>query len=349
MEILFLAPNYLGLHDPIICGLEAKGHHVVYVEDQLLPFYPYFRRSKINSILYNIIHFFRNTNKLYDEYWQHTIESHRLNKYQFDVLFCINGTSLHSFFFNFISSNYPYIKKSLYLWDTNEHYDFSRNIPFFDKVFTFDRNDANKMEVKYLPFYFPNFLKESGNDIIKYDAFCIGTLHDNRLAILENIARQMDKLGLKYLFKVVCQARTPSMIDLIVYYLHYLIDNKYQREERKYRLGLKSNKFITSEMYSIEEYTSLMRQCKVIIDTDKPSQSGLTPRLVWALALGKRIITSNSHVETDPYCSGGNVIVFNRNNPIVTKDMFNDDNIYKSNLIKDLNLTSWLDNFIDNW
>lgn len=347
MEILFLAPNYLGLHEPIICGLKEKGHRVVYVEDKLLPFYPYFRRNRINSILYNIIHFFRNTKKLYNEYWQYIIEIHSLKEYQFDVFFCINGTSLHSCFFSFISTHYPCIKKSLYLWDTNEHYDFSRNVYFFDKVFTFDRNDAQRLGVNYLPFYFFNSLKQSGNDNIKYDAFCIGTLHDNRLAVLEKIARQMDDLGLTYLFKVVCQTKTPSMMDFFIYYLRYFVDSKFQREERKYRLGLKTNKFLTSNIYTIEEYTNLMCQCKVVIDTDKPSQSGLTPRFVWALALGKRIITSNSHVEADPYCPEGSVVVFNRDNPIVTKDMFNDENVIISPLIKDLNLASWLDNFID--
>lgn len=348
MEILFLAPNYLGLHEPIICGLEEKGHHVVYIEDKLLPFYPHFRRSKIRDIIYKLIHLFRNTNKLYIEYWRHIIEQNSLNNFQFDILFCVNGTSLHSYFFDYITIHYPCIRKMLYLWDTNEHYDFNRNIFFFDKVFTFDRNDAKKLGVEYLPFYFSNSLMQYRNDDTKYDAFCIGTLHDNRLAILNNIARQMDDLGLTYLFKVVCQTKKPSVIDFLKYYLRFLVDSKSKIEERKYLLRLKSDKFLTSNKYSMEEYTSLMRQCRVVIDTDKPSQSGLTPRLVWALALGKRIITSNSHVEDDPYCSEGSVIIINRDNPIISKDMFDDANVTINPLIKELSLSSWLDNFVKN-
>lgn len=347
MEILFLAPAYLGLYEPIKNGLIEKGHHVVYVEDKLLPFYPYFRRNKMRDFMYNIIHLFRNTNKLYIEYWRHTIEQHAINDYQFDILFCVNGTSLHPFFFNYITTHFPKINKVLYLWDTNEHYDFSRNIPFFDKVFTFDRNDSQKLGVNYLPFYFPDSIKKYRNNFIRYDAFCIGTLHDNRLTILNNIARQMDDSGLTYMFKVVCQTRKPSMKDLLIYYLRYLFDNESKIEERRYKFGFKSDKLLTSNKFSMENYIKLMSQCKVVIDTDKPSQSGLTPRLVWALALGKRIITSNSHVETDPYCSGGNVIVINRDNPVITKDMFEDTNIVKNPLIKRLELPSWLDILID--
>ena len=44
-----------------------------------------------------------------------------------------------------------------------------------------------------------------------------------------------------------------------------------------------------------DDYNTIMEESECVLDIDRPMQTALTPRLVWALAAGKKIITSNQN------------------------------------------------------
>lgn len=336
----------MDLYKPIKKTLEEQGHHVVFIEDETPTFYPYFRKTFIKKVVYQLVHVFHNIDKKYICFWDSIFKKRNILNQQFDLLLCINGTSLHPYFFSYISKSSPNIKKVLYLWDTNKHYRFDVFLHFFDRVYTFDRDDAERMNAFYLPFYYdPSF---TNNKPIKYDAFCIGTLHDNRLGILDKIAHQMDEMNLKYFFRVVYRPIERSVKNLVLYYIRCVFDSKYIRTENEYKLGLKHNKLLTTDVFSLHEYNDILDQSRVIIDTDRPSQIGLTPRIIWAMAAGKIIITTNENVLSDPYCRKSGIWLIDRNNPVITKEMFllDEEGVCCSPLFDKLSINNWVNYII---
>lgn len=347
MKVLLLAPSYLELYKPILDTMRNMGHDVTYIEDITPPFYPYYKRGFLNGLLYRTYNIFKNIDYLYKQYWDAIIKEYHLQDYRYDVFFCINGTSLHHYFINFIDRNNPKIFKTMYLWDTNKYYDFARFIKCFHKVFTFDFADSKELSVNYLPFYYlenKNVLRT-----FKYDAFCIGSLHDNRLAILDEISKQLDSYSLTYIFKVVYVPIRNTIKNEIRYYLSFLINDKVERDERKYKMGLLKHKLLTTTIYPVDVYNELMHECKVIIDTDRQSQVGLTPRLVWAIASGKNIITTNSNIVKDPYCPQDGIWIIDRNKPQITKEMFKNNRQYVlTDEFEKLEIHQWICNFVQN-
>ena len=51
---------------------------------------------------------------------------------------------------------------------------------------------------------------------------------------------------------------------------------------------------------SPEDVQKIMMDSECVLDTDRASQTGTTPRLIWALALGKKVITTNMNVKQMP-------------------------------------------------
>lgn len=339
-----LAPKYLDLYLPIKIELEKQGHEIFYIEDETPSFYPYYRRGVIKDAIYKILHLFRNLDRNYKIFWDKIIEEKKVLSEKYDLFFCVNGTSLHPYFIKILEENNPGIYKSLYLWDTNKYYDFERFVPYFNKCYTFDIEDAKELEINYLPIYYKK-AHNHPNEI--YDAFCIGTLHDNRLQILQNISDQMDSFGLSYCFRIVYKPLGFSLRNAILYLSSIFFGNHEQKEELEYKFGRKRSRLLTSKVVPIDEYNDLMSKSRVVIDTDRENQKGLTPRLVWAIAMGKTIITTNKNVRNNPYCPNANVWIINRKDPIVTKEMFISSGETKvEEKIYGLEISNWVQNFI---
>lgn len=347
MRILFIAPSYMGLSLPIRQIMEDLGNSVYFMEDITPPFYPYFRREGLQRILYNIMYSFRNIDKKYIKFWDELIDKHNLLEKKFDLLFCINGTSLHPYFFNKITEVNPKIRKVLYIWDTNKYYNFEWYLKYFEKAYTFDQFDAINLNIKYLPFYY--VMNDNVEEVASFDAFCIGSLHDGRLSILDKIASQMDNMNLNYLFRVVYRPIKNTLKNRVIYFIKKLIDNPDAIIEREYKMGLRKHRFLTTESVPVEDYNKLMAKSKVIIDTDRQSQAGLTPRLVWAIASGKSVVTTNSCILESKYCPKDRVWVIDRERPIIKPAMFKE---YQSNDDLDLNISQleikhWITNFLE--
>lgn len=48
------------------------------------------------------------------------------------------------------------------------------------------------------------------------------------------------------------------------------------------------SEYVITEKISVEEVQRIMLSSRCVIDTDIEKQTGVTPRLLWALAIGKR-------------------------------------------------------------
>ena len=137
--------------------------------------------------------------------------------------------------------------------------------------------------------------------------------------------------------------------NTLLYYLSYLFETETTRIETEYKMGKRRDALLTTSVIPLDEYNRLMSQSRVIIDTDRESQNGLTPRLVWAIASGKTIITTNKNLKGNPYCPKTGFWIIDRENPIIEKEMFLADSRRSvDNKVKELELANWVKFFINN-
>ena len=143
MRILFLAPDYVGLHKPIIDEMERQGHEVVWVEDIDLPYNFRIPRAGLNKLRCRVNAYLRRPHK---KFW-HKILKERKDEFSkpFDLFFCINGRTLCKELFDYLQTSSQSIRKVLYVWDTQKVFDFYYYKEQFDKCLTFDFEDSQRV------------------------------------------------------------------------------------------------------------------------------------------------------------------------------------------------------------
>ena len=343
MKILLLANDYLGLSKPILKEIQQQGHEVLYVADDALSTDCYYR--KINRFVKIIRNIFNRLFHIYEKYWEKAIKNNTNINDFFDVLFCIQGVSFHPYLLNILRKHNPHIKTSLYIWDSNKYYDYFRNAIFFDQVFTFDIEDSKQGEfVNFLPFYWLPHNDTYRN--IKYDISIIGSDHDGRIEIVEKVYNQINS-NLRSYFKIIISKfplRT-NRLKLIFMLLFKYVCFVETLEKWKHKLTLP---FVSFEYMPQEDVNKIIQESNCILDTDRECQSGTTPRVIWALAMGKKIISTNTHLVDMPFYNEKQIKIIDRNNPEIDIDFAKTEEIFdKSEYISDLRIDNWVKKFIN--
>lgn len=309
MNILLLAPTYLDLYKPIKEELENQGHNVTFCIDYLLEYHCRWTLKKMWKIIYL-------TKDIRKIYWKHFFrkDKEKIFEQKYDHLICIDGTSFHPILIKKMKKNNPQMTSTLYVWDTNKYYDFFWKAPYFDNVLTFDLEDSLEFKVSFLPFYWVPYKTEETER--KYSLSIVGSEHDERLRIVEDVAVQLDKHHINYCFKIFTK---------------------------------KQSRFAIETFLPIKDTLQIMSESKCILDTDRPTQTGTTPRVIWALAMGKKIISTNTNLKKMPFYSPNQILIINREKPIIDIEFLNSkntDNKINDNYIQNLRIDSWVLNLL---
>lgn len=327
MNILFIAEPYANLHQPIIDELHSQGHCVTFIEDSILPDIDwrqcwrgkrdkYFRKLKADFL------------GSYKRYWRGVIEGRDEIHQKFDILFVINGCSFHPYLMQFLRRKSPNLKSILYLWDNSEIYDYYYNAKYFDKVVTYDLADSIRYGVALLPFYYTHDMVY--NPDIKYLISTIGNNHSRRLDICRDIHRIFcDKIKRDILPDHMQNNNSISLINLNI------VDTNLPKDD-----------IVCHRPFSIKEVVELIKNSYIILDTDRESQTGTTPRLIWALAMGKKIITTNKSISKFPFYNPKQILIIDRDDIVIPDDFILDrEHINVTYDISTLRIDNWI-NFL---
>ena len=172
-------------------------------------------------------------------------------------------------------------------------------------------------------FWIPSSKKIKGKKF-KYKLSLIGTNHDDRLEIVKKVIPQMEDNHLNYFFRIFVPLVTPSIKDKLKYFMAKIFCNKKFVEDYEISTGIKSYPFVMRHPMTIEEVNEIIEDSETILDTDRESQRGVTPRAIWALAQGKKVISTNQYIgkEIDSDISE-HVSLITRENPIIDVDFIN--------------------------
>lgn len=232
----------------------------------------------------------------------------------FDVLLVIENTSFKKWFISYLKKKNPEIKAILFLWDTfaTQQKHHRSYLPLFDKVYTFDRDDAKKYNLKYFPDWYINSKTSVAN---VYDVCFIGTA---------NSSATIHRIALTHKLKNICDNQKLSSFFYVKYHnftsrnpmkkIHRkLFPKRYERLIKKY-IG---EGFLHDESLSLDKVNAVLMSSRIIVDINHRNRQGMTLNVIMALAYGKKLITTNKRIKEEAFYNENNICIIDEENPLI--------------------------------
>jgi len=290
VTVLFIAPSYMDLYKDIMKEMERQNYIVDFLSEKSFKDDPLNKRgySKFGKIWVNYSAFERKI----DQCWRSILNQDKYSK-SYDILFVLDGQSLRKVVFDILKERNPDLKTVNYLFDSTGIYHFERNFQYFDRVFTFDRLDAENFHLDLFPIYYVDENKRIG---LHYNIFGMGAIQEDRYKVFNEIAHIAKDDGLSYFLKLFIFFKIRSNL---FYRFRCAIYNMMGMDTIS--LDAVNSEFATYQTISPSEFRYYIYSSDVIIDTCATHQKGLTARFMWALGAGKKIVTNNSESKNYPF------------------------------------------------
>jgi hypothetical protein len=270
-RVLFIGLSYYSYTEKIIGLLRKKGFAVEYYPSEDRSFW-----SKSTKKL------FPSTYKtLLDKYHESIVAAARKSSY--DYVFFLQ---IHSLAFDHVEAlriSQPNAKFILYNWDSLATHDYRPYLRLLDEVFTFDRDDAKKVEARYLPlFALPEYFVPPEGLVPSHHIYFVGAIGSlERFAAIRQLDDYCKEQKLRFLKHLHC---SPAI-------LLELFGN---------RLFIEG---LSLAALSTEQIIKRMNDSVAVFDFPNHAQSGYTMRLIENLCAGKKIVTSNARVRQEEFYS----------------------------------------------
>lgn len=338
-NILFLCSRFFGYEEKITEMLYRLGARRVYYKECA-----FFEESfRDNVSFYTLKKFLKNPR--YRDNWT-TDFWKEISEIRFDTFFVLENLSFSKWFIRRLKSENPSLRSILFLWDkfSTQQPRYFDYLPLFDKVYTFDRDDARRCHISYFPdFYIESPHNETGDS--KYDVTFIGTMHngttDFRGEVLKKIEQECNRKGLSSFLWLYHSKYQEPRRRYIRWFRNHIKPNAFKKAFD----GCQGCDFLHNTPLPLEEYYKILNHSKAIIDINHRNRQGMTLNVIEALASGKKLITTNNRIMDEPFYDPNMILVINENNPIVDKSFL--DAPSKIVDFSELRLDNWLKHVIN--
>ncbi len=240
------------------------------------------------------------------KYYRQIIEETKNVSY--DYIFVVKGEAINEEIFEMLKKAHPEATFVLYLWDSVVNIpDCEKRMKLYDRVLTFDPQDAKKYHIPYLPIPFDkNSFSFASQKEYSYDIAFIGTAHSVRPRVVKQIADQ-------------CRAANRNCF-VYFYSPHILVYlfNKLTNPDYRW-ITLKDIHF---QALSSEQVNRIYASSRCILDVEHPKQSGATTRPIEMLPMKKKIISTNCHVKDFLFYNQNNFLIIDRDHPEINEEFF---------------------------
>lgn len=320
-QILFIGIGFYDYELCIVEELRRKGANVVSFVDR-----PWIlRQSFLAKLCRQLSWVYR---WLIRHHEQHIIKG--TQRYNFDQVLIIKSTDLSVCFLCRLKKNQPKAQFILYLWDSLSRLEgISHRLPYFDRVLTFDRIDAEgNTALVFRPLFYRH--AENGalvnSSDLEFDISFVGWLHSQRLEAVRIMEVQAEKLGLKMFI--------------------YLYTGFFTWTRLALRGEARGVHFLTLPYHRLIE---INRNSKCIFDFPHPGQNGLTMRAIEALGLRKKLITTGGDVVNYNFYSAANIHKVDFKNFEIDKNfIYRPAQIITKDVIQQYSLDAWISDVL-NW
>lgn len=290
-NILLIVPFYHGYQDFLKSTLEKLCDSVTLLENKAFKYDPLNKGTRWFEA------WFCQKNK-----YIHRELSTVSNK-KFDACLFINLFSFHPSIVDNLRKVNPSIKCVLYIWDNIRGYAWKPFFKYFDDIYMFDPVEAKELSLKYLPNFFLD-IPVSEIEKHSFDLHFVGSLQAHRLTILERITTiYRDKKKKFFFYLHIPPVYNKFRSNSLVYTVASLLPHKFKGYKRQYNIqrGHVNHTLIHRDPVKLATTIQSMAQSNCVIDLPYPSQTGSTHRVVQALALGKKVMTTNRSVIYDSF------------------------------------------------
>lgn len=201
---------------------------------------------------------------------------------------------------------FPQARFTLYFWDSyrNMPADSLDKVAIFDRALTFDPRDAEQdPRLVYRPLFFVERFAQLPQAPQDIDLLFFGTVHGDRYAVVKRVAQMLPD---SVRFEKVLYFRAGWLFAL-----NRLYDPLLWRASRA--------EFVFRPK-TREELAYLTARARIVLDIERPVQTGYTIRTIEMLGAGRKLITTNLEVAKADFYNPANIAVINRKAPRIDAD-----------------------------
>ncbi|MCW4461893.1 hypothetical protein OK349_09245 [Sphingomonas sp. BT-65] len=294
-RILFIAPRFFGYDLEIANGLRKRGAHVDWLADR--PYDTAAMAALTRFVPQMILPF---ADRLYDR------QLSALGPASYDHILVLNGQTVSREFLKSLRAQFPSAVFTLYMWDSLENRGRTiENFPLFDRLLSFDPQSADRYGMQLRPLFFTRVAPPVALQDARYDASFVGTAHSDRYAVITRLK----------------QALSP---ELRAFWYLYLQSNWLFSVYKTIKPGMRSAKRTDFRFVPIDKdrLQQVVEQSLAVVDIEHPRQRGLTMRTFETMGLQRKLITTNRYVEQYEFFDRDNIMVIDRQSPVVPTSFF---------------------------
>jgi hypothetical protein len=309
MKITIISFDNWGFNSHIATALKDEGHCVRHINFNSFPYkYPNRLFRYYNFILKTV--FKKNIKNIHsgNEILKRLKENNEIQ----DVILTIKGDFIDP---KSILKFKKYTKKSVAYFNdgTSRCPKIIRVIPKFDEVYSFEKEDCEKYNLKFITnWIYP--IQSKHKQSIDYQIFNISS-KDKRSPIISKITTILKEKNIIY--KVI------------------VFDKKNKNQD--------PNIEYTSKHIPLSEVNDYIHNAQVLLDINRKGQKGLTFRVFESIGLEKKIITTNADIKNYDFYNPNNILIIDEKNPNIPLDFF--DNEYEkipNDILKKYTLEGWI-------
>ena len=317
-DTLFIGASFFGYAREIVSQLDSRGHRTIWFEDR--PGTDTLTKAlvRLSSALI--------AGKI-EAYFNGIIE--QLRGQPIRDVFVIKGEAVTVSVVRRLRAAFPKARFTLYFWDSyrNMPKGTEAKVDLFDRAFTFDPVDAEAdHRLTYRPlFHLKEFtaLAERVRDI---DILFIGTAHSDRYDVLKRI-----------------ETAIPTgygFTKLLYYPSRSLYQIKRVLRPSQWRSTPPDVIFKPLQKPAV---LALIARAKVIVDVERPVQTGYTIRTIEAVAAGRKLITTNPRIRDADFYRSANHLYIDRHNPRIDADFLDGPvEVIPHHIIRRYDVDGWL-------
>jgi hypothetical protein len=251
----------------------------------------------------------------------------------FDYVIIVRAEAFTPPVMKLLKNSFPSARFILYLWDSVNYTNTSAIFPYFDKVLSFDKRDAETYGLIFRPLFFIDFYREIANQHERdIDVLFIGKIHSDRYSFLKKIETQLKSKSYSTFFYLYLPSK-------ILFY-------KLKFQEPSFRDAQK--KEFNFNVLPASQVSKILSHSRASLDAQHPAQTGLTMRTLEVLGAKRKLITTNQDIFSYDFYNESNISVVDRNEPKVNFDFIRSP--YKeipSNIYEKYSLQGWLNDLIN--
>lgn len=283
-KVLLILPKFYGYEEMIEKALEEKGAKVTRI----------FENRDWVSFWQRFVYVYlpKYKQKMLDNFFLKELK--KADK-DFDYVFIIRGSSVSNLVIDYMKETYPKgCKYYMYHWDSVTYNENAIAIKDkFDRIYTFDPEDAKKYNWGYRPLFFNESLVENKEKDIEILYLC--SLHSDRAKVLNNL-------------KKICEEKNYKLYTHMYFDRFLFYKGKYITKKDEY---LEANKEdVAFKKLNNKETFDLYNRSKVIVDYTYPDQRGYSMRTIECLGSRCKIVTNNKVIKDADFYDERNIFVY---------------------------------------